>query len=520
MLARWLRRDAETGGPMAPRPELLELGFGLGPDDEQGAAEIGSFRLRGRIDRIDVSADGKALIRDYKLSSKVIAAKKLLEEGKLQMPLYIAAVRGMGMEPIGGVYHPLNATKERDDRPRGLLTAEHRDVLIPGDTDAHVGTDFLTDEVFDETIARRRRAGRRDRRRDPRGPDRPGSARRRMPDLVPIGADLPQGARDRRPRRGGRGGGGSLSPEAEQLSFDVGGGAEPGPAPARAEPTANPAETPPPAPAPTREQAAAIDSRDRDVFLEAGAGTGKTRVLVDRYCDAVDRDEVAPDRILAFTFTEKAAAEMRRRVRLELLRRAAAAADPEHGRRLREAARAGEAAPITTIHGFCRRLLAAHPVAAGLDPGFRVLDADESARLAVLAFDEALAELAAGDDAVAAIAAAYRPRRLRGLIRGAYDDLRNHGHRTPDLPPLQISAFEGKEHAERVPDPADLELAEASYGAIRELLVAFGRRYEAAQARAFRRRLRRPAAAQPRAAAWLGGGSRQSAGALRPPARR
>ncbi len=152
VLARWLRRDAETGGPMAPRPELLEVGFGLGPDDERDAAEIGSFRLRGRIDRIDVSADGKALIRDYKLSSKAIAAKKLLEEGKLQMPLYIAAVRGMGMEPIGGVYHPLNATKERDDRPRGLLTSEHRDVLIPGDTDAHVGTDFLTDEVFDETI--------------------------------------------------------------------------------------------------------------------------------------------------------------------------------------------------------------------------------------------------------------------------------------------------------------------------------------------------------------------------------
>ncbi len=262
-----------------------------------------------------------------------------------------------------------------------------------------------------------------------------------------------------------------MSLEPEQLSFDVA-----APAEDRDRGTVAVADAPDPL-EPTREQAAAIDSRDRDVFLEAGAGTGKTRVLVDRYCDAVDLDEVEPERILAFTFTEKAAAEMRRRVRLELLRRAAAASEGERARRLADAARAGESAPITTIHGYCRRLLAAHPVAAGLDPGFRVLDADEAARLASIAFDEALTDLAAGDDAVAAIAAAYRQRRLRGLIRGAFEDLRNHGQRFPDLPPLQISAFEGKDQAERVPDPAELELAQDSYGGIRALLVAFGQRY-------------------------------------------
>ena len=65
-------------------------------------------------------------------------------------------------------------------------------------------------------------------------------------------------------------------------------------------------------PGPTLEQAEAIGNRDRDVFLEAGAGTGKTRVLVERYCDAIAVDGVEPERILAFTFTEKAAAEMRR----------------------------------------------------------------------------------------------------------------------------------------------------------------------------------------------------------------
>ncbi len=64
-------------------------------------------------------------------------------------------------------------------------------------------------------------------------------------------------------------------------------------------------------PAPTPEQQAAIDSRDRDVFLEAGAGTGKTRVLVERYCEAVCADGVEVEAILAFTFTERAAAELR-----------------------------------------------------------------------------------------------------------------------------------------------------------------------------------------------------------------
>ena len=71
-------------------------------------------------------------------------------------------------------------------------------------------------------------------------------------------------------------------------------------------------------PPPTREQAAAIEARDRDVLLAAGAGTGKTRVLVERYCEAVATDGVAIDEVLAFTFTERAAAELRRRVRREL----------------------------------------------------------------------------------------------------------------------------------------------------------------------------------------------------------
>ena len=182
---------------------------------------------------------------------------------------------------------------------------------------------------------------------------------------------------------------------------------------------------------PTAEQAAAIAARDRDAFLEAGAGTGKTTVLVDRYCAAAAEDGVEVDRILAFTFTERAAAEMRTRVRRELTARARArreAGDSARADELLRAARATERAWVMTIHAFCRRLLAAHPLAAGLDPRFRVLDAAEASRLQSRAADAALDDLLAADDErVARVAAAYQPWRIIAMVLGAHERLRSQG---------------------------------------------------------------------------------------------
>ena len=151
VLARFVRRDAASGGAMEPRADLLEASFGPDPDDAFPAARIGDFELHGRIDRIDVSGDGKALVRDYKLSSKATAGKNLVKEGRLQMPLYLEAVRGFGLDPIGGVYHPLNGTK--DDRPRGLLAKEEKGALIPDGTADHVRTDFLEAEELEGILA-------------------------------------------------------------------------------------------------------------------------------------------------------------------------------------------------------------------------------------------------------------------------------------------------------------------------------------------------------------------------------
>ena len=118
VLARFLRRDAATGGPLRPDPGAARgLVRARRPTTTTRRPSSDGFSLHGRIDRIDRSIDGHALIRDYKLSSKVLAGKKLIEEGKLQMPLYLLAARGFGLDPIGGLYSPLGATRE--DRPRG-----------------------------------------------------------------------------------------------------------------------------------------------------------------------------------------------------------------------------------------------------------------------------------------------------------------------------------------------------------------------------------------------------------------
>ena len=219
----------------------------------------------------------------------------------------------------------------------------------------------------------------------------------------------------------------------------------------------------------TPEQAQAVGRRDIDVFCEAGAGTGKTSVLVGRFVAAVCGDEVGMSDILAFTFTERAAEQLRGRVRGDLRARAReAGAAGNEGRRLEleRLARDTEAAWISTIHGFCRRLLATYPVAAGIDPRFRVLDEGESSRLRSRAFWAALdALLSAGDpDATSRIVAALTPRGLRSIVISAHDELRSHGEeaRLPEAPVVDPAA-------------AVVELGEAAAEALEECEGATGK---------------------------------------------
>ena len=132
----------------------------------------------------------------------------------------------------------------------------------------------------------------------------------------------------------------------------------------------------------TSEQRAAVERRQGSLFLHAAAGSGKTAVLVERFVRAARDDDVPVDSILAITFTDKAAAELKLRVRRRFL---------DEGDRTR--AREAERAWVSTIHGFCSRVLRAHALAAGLDPDYRVLDEHRAAALARRAFEVALEEL-------------------------------------------------------------------------------------------------------------------------------
>lgn len=181
---------------------------------------------------------------------------------------------------------------------------------------------------------------------------------------------------------------------------------------------------------PTPEQAAAIGAAARSVMVEAGAGTGKTGVMVDRYCRVVCDQEVSPDAVLAFTFTEKAAAELRERVRAAIEERAAAGSERAH-----QLLPALGSAWITTIHGFCNRLLAGHPVAAGIDPRFRVLDATETERAAGDAFELALEEFIGGAyPGRERLIATYDVAGLRALVVAVHAELRSRGQSEPRLP--------------------------------------------------------------------------------------
>jgi superfamily I DNA/RNA helicase len=140
--------------------------------------------------------------------------------------------------------------------------------------------------------------------------------------------------------------------------------------------------------APSSEQEPAITARDRDVVVTAGAGTGKTRTLVARYLSLL-ADGLPLRSIVAITFTEKAAREMRNRVREQM--RQYLAAGPVDAARWEDLYQELDAARISTIHGLCAEILRAHPAEAGLDPRFDVLDEAQSRLLMSAALDEALA---------------------------------------------------------------------------------------------------------------------------------
>ena len=125
----------------------------------------------------------------------------------------------------------------------------------------------------------------------------------------------------------------------------------------------------------TDAQLAALGAADRELLVAASAGTGKTAVL-GGYCLERIRDAKNPvdiDRLLVLTFTDAAAEEMRSRIE-QMLRRACAESGSA---RLKRQLLLLDGAPISTIHSFCKRIIAEHFYLLGLDAGFGILDTDQ-----------------------------------------------------------------------------------------------------------------------------------------------
>lgn len=123
----------------------------------------------------------------------------------------------------------------------------------------------------------------------------------------------------------------------------------------------------------TEQQRRAVVTRAVSVVLSSGAGCGKTHVLTERYLAHLRDDGAEVAEVVAITFTDRAARQMRARIRravVEHLRAATGAAADTWARHLRGL----ETAPISTIHAFCAALLRQHAVEAGLDPRFDVLE--------------------------------------------------------------------------------------------------------------------------------------------------
>ncbi|MFN8159943.1 MAG: PD-(D/E)XK nuclease family protein [Solirubrobacterales bacterium] len=142
LLDAFLAREADRD-PVRLAPLLLEAEFGSG-EKERPALDLGDWALRGRIDRVDCDAsEASGLVQDYKVSGSATPAAKFGEQGKLQLPLYMLALRDLwGIEPLGGLYHPLGAS---EPKPRGAVLAEAAELL---DGYPLVSTDRLDEEAF------------------------------------------------------------------------------------------------------------------------------------------------------------------------------------------------------------------------------------------------------------------------------------------------------------------------------------------------------------------------------------
>ena len=406
-LAALVEEECESPLPLVPR--RFEVSFGsdrAAPELQRGLELAPGLTLSGKIDRIDVDPFGArgSCRTTSPARARTRRDRSRASCGSRSRSTCSSSGTSSGSSRSAGSTGPSPA---RASRAASFATRRRRRCRATSRT----------------TTSTRRRSGAwssrrarppRPRRADAAGGRPPRPARRRVPDLVRPLADVPDRA-----------------------------------APRAGEPRSN------------EQQLAAVEAGG-EVFVSAGAGTGKTAVLVERVVRAVCDRGLDVDSILVITYTRRAAGELRTRIRAALA---------ERGRH--DLARELDGAWISTIHGFCARLLKAYPLAAGLDPRFRELDEAQAAVLRSEAFGEALAEFCSGDDPQRLeLLATYGSDRLRRMLTSVYETLRAAGRE------LDLAVAARPELGERVDElrgaatllAADSEATDAQQRTAAELL--------------------------------------------------
>jgi len=139
-LEAFLRQEVELGFPLDPRRFEVSFGTSGAPVELQRGLELGGFTVSGKIDRIDLDPfSARGIVQDYKLG-RAHGARDIQTEQRLQLPLYILALRDLvGIEPLGGLYRSLTGTREA----RGLVRADAADAV----PELKKG-DYLDEEAF------------------------------------------------------------------------------------------------------------------------------------------------------------------------------------------------------------------------------------------------------------------------------------------------------------------------------------------------------------------------------------
>ena len=343
--------------------------------------------MRGRVDRIDADPTGGGLfVIDYK-SGKVPSSKRIGTEEGLQLPLYLLALGAERTEGtiLGGAYLSPSERKRS-----GIVLEEQAHVLglaAGGMAAFRLLSGEDAEELYETVRATAIRAAEAMR----SGVIAP------LPDRTcPSWCDLGSACRARRGRAEPVS---RLEPLGEDKLLSSLDNMRLSEAQSRA----------------------VLDASPR-VLVAAGAGSGKTSLLVAYYVHALLDEGVPVESLVAVTFTRKAAGELADRIRRDL-----------QGRGRHDLARALDSGTIGTIHSLCRRILRQNALQAGVDPAFAVLEADAAMLLkreaAAEVWEEAVLE---ADDPALGVLAGHE-RTLRAELVPLYDRLRGIGREEPLL---------------------------------------------------------------------------------------